>query len=61
MDLVSIQARPSFTTASQSIINVRSKTDLQNANNVRKIEFRGHNRRFHHKMNDSKHRYFGER
>ena len=33
-----------ITTANQSIINIRSDTDLQNAKNVRKIEFRGHGR-----------------
>ena len=31
-----------FTIAKQSIINIRSVTDLQNAKNVRKFEFRGH-------------------
>ena len=31
-----------FTIANQSIINIRSDTDLQNAKNVRKFEFRGH-------------------
>ena len=31
----------------QSIINIRSDTDLQNAKNVRKFEFRGHGLRIH--------------
>ena len=31
-----------FTIAKQSIINIRSNTDLQNAKNVRKFEFRVH-------------------
>ena len=31
-----------FTIANQSIINIRSDTDLQNAKNERKFEFRGH-------------------
>ena len=31
-----------FTITNQSIINIRSETDVQNAKNVRKFEFRGH-------------------
>ena len=31
-----------FIIAKQSIINIRSDTDLQNAKNLRQFEFRGH-------------------
>ena len=36
-----------FTIANQSIINIRSDTDLQNAKNLRKFEYRGHGQRIH--------------
>ena len=37
-----------FTIANQLIINIRSDTDLQNAKNVGKFEFRGHGLRISH-------------
>ena len=36
-----------FTIANQSIIDIQSDTDLQNAKNVKKFEFRGHGLRIH--------------
>ena len=39
-----------FTIAKQSIINIKSETDLQIAKNINKFEFRGHGLRIH--LND---------